>query len=491
MYFSGYYPLGLRSKDQGDQGAAVVVPDSIGPEGEEVTTGYREENQWGLYQTCDKVRESQRKKRSGEEGDEEQQEEQGMMRNPQKVVDGLMEVRSELDIVMDIVQVAEEQQFLSLTHIPHTVDARVAARQDMVRQGIKRQQLKAIAQRLQEASGELQKSYMDMRFLDEVKELRKRWLVKEYRVAGGNVLKEDCVCVDISFSVEREDESMVGDRDSLGKHKFVIAAGQDGEACALLPHVQEDEKENVVVVGWQQIDKALRRLQMRRAWKYIYVRLESESERLSQSLGIHPEVHAAVMRLAARSSMGDDCPVDMEPDGYHAVSGYKDVYDFSMTDLCASLFKQNALSMLAEAITWHRVPLIVRQATPTRPKSFLENMCIWITNVSLWYDVSNRVASAGNSSATLENFVHRLSSLSKGICASVMLYSGSDQESLVGSIQVNDDGSMVWEAAMDHGKSITGMHSGMNMGRLEVTHVVREVIKDGPCRIEVEYAEES
>lgn len=486
MSFSGYYPLGLRSKDQE---AAVVVPDSIGPEGEEVTTGYREENQWGLYQTCDKVRESHRKKRLGDEEQEQEEEEQGMMRNPQKVIDGLMEVRSELDIVMDIVQVAEEQQFLSLTHIPHTVDARVAARQDMVRQGLKRQQLKAIAQRLQEASGELKKSYMDMRFLDEVRELRKRWLVKEYRVAGGNVLKEDCVCVDISFSVEREDESMVGDRDSLGKHKFVIAAGQDGEACALLPHVQEDEKENVVVVGWQQIDKALRRLQMRRAWKYINARLESESERLSQSLGIHPEVHAAVMRLAAQSSM-DDCPMDMEPDGYHAVSGYKDVQEFSMTDLCASLFKEKALSMLAEAITWHRVPLIVRQATPTKPKSFLEDMCIWITNVSLWHDVSNRVAAAGNPSATLDDFVHRLSSLSKGIRASVMLYSGSDSESLVGSIQMKENGAMVWEPAMDHDKSITGMHSGMNMGRLEVTHIVREVIKDGPCRIQINYGDE-
>eukprot|EP00889_Picochlorum_renovo_P007658 jgi/Picre1/34688/NNA_002156.t1 len=179
MSFSGYYPLGLRSKDQE---AAVVVPDSIGPEGEEVTTGYREENQWVLYQTCDKIRECHRKKRLGEE--EQEEEEQGMMRNPQKVIDGLMEVRSELDIVMDIVQVAEEQQFLSLTHIPHTVDARVAARQDMVRQGLKRQQLKAIAHRLQDASGELKKSYMDMRFLDEVRELRKRWLVKEYRVLG-------------------------------------------------------------------------------------------------------------------------------------------------------------------------------------------------------------------------------------------------------------------------------------------------------------------
>lgn len=483
MSFSGYYPLGLRLKDQE---AAVVVPDSISPEGEEVTTGLREENQWDLYQACDKVREGSRKKRAGEEeenGEDNDEEEQGMMRNPQKVIDGLLEVRAELDIVMDIVQVAEEQQFLSLTHIPHTVDARAAVRQDMVRQGLKRQQLKSIAHRLQEASGELQSTYMNIKFLEEVRELRRRWLVKEYRVAGGSVLKEDCVRVDISFSVETEEESLVSDRDSLGKYKFVIAAGQDGEACALLPHVQEDE--TVVVVGWQQIDKALRRLQTRRAWKYINARLESESERLSQSLGIHPEVHAAVMRLA-RSSVGDS-PMDMEADRHHAVSGYKDVHEFSMTDLCASLFKQKALSMLAEAITWHRVPLIVRRATPTSPKSFLEHACMWIKNVSLWYDVSTQLTAAGNPSATLDDFIRRLSSQSMGIYASVMLYRGSEPESLVGSILIEENGSMMWESAIDDDS--TGLHSGMNMGRLEVMHIVREVVsKDSSNpRIEVEY----
>jgi hypothetical protein len=417
-------------------------------------TSRTEDALWCIYKSCEKIRLSQEdaggkakklKAQEGASGSPERPESDARLA---RVIQALVDARSELDVTVDVVNVlADQQQFLSLTHIPRSArQSQLSARRDcLIAQAMKRNQIRAIAQRIRSGCDKLSQTFCsDTRFLMDVVELKKRWPVQEYeRVATfpGTFQHEDCVTIDISFFMEEELYWMRNRRFRLGKHRFVVTSdGSTGEASALLPDPVKPGREKIAV-GWEAIDNILRLLQNIRAWKYLSISLHAEAEQMlsvdSYRGAIHPGVCNAVVALADKQdalvSRGDGIH-HHEPSATCMM--YVDV--FSGTELCSTCFRKKAALLLARSLTWARVPRMVRLTSKTDYSTNLEQLCLWMKVAAMWYDIASLVPSHKES---LLGYIQALSERLDFVPAMIDVIASGD---VIGSFSVESYWTVVW-----------------------------------------------
>ena len=453
--FSAYYEFERVLTSQ-DTILMSTLPDSVKPDGEEVVEDGVMDARWNLYRSCEYLREKG-KKQSNEEGSEKE--------DPNEQIDGvlqsLVDARSELDVVRDVITVLEDQQqFLSMMHIPHSAVQHAAKRDGLIRQGRKKAQMHSIARRLRSGVDTLRQKFCDnVQFFEDVTYLKKRWLVRECERVGHS-FGEDCVLIDISMGVEDDFEWLRDAKKSLGKHKFVLSSSDDtGEVCGLFQDPESDTGEEKVVVGREEIDRILKRLQHMRSWTLICRVLEAESEDLSnlESLRgiIHPDVQRAVMALAHRMlpKHGTVDEQDMCSDPH-----MKYVSDFYQSDICASLFEKKALLTLQNAMAWHHVPVIIQQTTTTQKLTFLEQLCKWMLSASMWYDAARLISGRDCMSSPLIDYIRV--SAERVTCLPATMHVLTGENTPLASVVIQEDYSMSW--AGDHSR----------VGRLQVRQLL-------------------
>ncbi len=477
--FSIYYAFekGARSSSGDDEKDMVPssLPYSVEPDGREVVGDYAMDARWNLYQSCERMREKNqaRNKRTAGERDAE---EDGQREQITMVIQSLVDARSELDVIRDVISVLEDQQqFLSIMHIPHSAVQHAAKREGLIRQGMKKAQMHSIANRLRSGAHVLRQTFcVDTQFFKDVEYLKKRWLVRECERVG-HVFGEDCVMIDISMGVEDAFEWLRDAKKSLGKYTFLLSRSDDtGEVFGLFPESPAGEEK--VVVGREQIDAILKTLRDMRAWTFICRVLDAESEDLSniQSLRgiIHPGVQDAVMALAHKMlpQQHDTPEVGMCPDPH-----MKYVSDFYETEICPSLFQKKAMLTLKNAMSWHLVPEIIRQTTRTRNKTFLEQLCFWMSSASMWYDAARLTVSSKEDfmSSPLLEYI-RLSA-ERVTCLPATIHIQTGEDSLVESVVIGEDYSMSLARDQSH------------LGRLQILQLIEKHSTNDSFNISIHY----
>ena len=465
---------------------------------------------WCIYKSCEKIRLSQEdgegtakrlKAQEGASGEQQQECDSSPERAESdarlaRVIQTLVDARSELDVTVDVVNVlADQQQFLSLTHIPRSAkQSQLSARRDfLIAQGMKRDQIRTIARRIRSGCDKLRQDFcLEARFFMDVLELRKRWPVQEYeRVAmlPGTFHHEDCVTIDISFCFEEGLYWTRNRRSLLGKHRFVVTNdGNTGEACALLPDPENPGREKIAV-GWEAIDGTLRILQNMRAWKYLSMSLHAEAEQMltldSYQGAIHPEVCSAVIALADKQ----DTLVSRRKgkDHYGPPASrmlYVDV--FSGTELCSTLFRKKATMLLAQSLTWARVPRMIRLTSETDRSSNLEQLCVWMKVAAMWYDIASLVPSHR------ESFLEYIQALSERLdfvpaTIDIMVPGG-----LVGSFCVESYSTVVWKPSGHPALPVSckqelDQYSGPGLGHLQLREMFELISKDEDAFINMRF----
>lgn len=345
----------------------------------------------------DGVQETVRSTGEGEKAEDE------VVVDPVRVIAELVEAKSELDVITDLVNIVEQQQFLGLTHVPRT-GQQVSSQSDFERKvsvvnGLEK--LRRISNRLSKGVELLRgKEARRERFLEEVGALREQWRVLEYRGAGGR-LDSNSFTIDISFNMEKGSE----EKRILGNYVYVISPDEEGQACALL--VDEQHAEETVVSGWLEINRALKRLQKIRAWRYIHRKLIEEIE-FNELGGSDRDVIAqrALMHMSSAALYAADPSPKIHSSSFAYHPDKIDLHDYSRREKydllngndvaffvshfsrCQCLFEHNALLFLASEMEWAKVPQLVRMTTPSKPPSLLSKMISWLRNASLCYTIA-------------------------------------------------------------------------------------------------------
>lgn len=458
--FSVYYGFDANNKDVlhvgTDHGGIIPssLPDSVEPQGGEVVGDYTTDARWHLYWSCQSIREEEERRKRLKVDSEQGEEGNHSHEQLEEVVQSLIDARSELDVIRDVVTVLEDQQqFLAMMHIPHSAVQHTAKRDGLIRQGIKKAQMHSIAQRLRSGANTLKQKYCErLRFFEDVEYLKKRWLVRECEMVG-NVFGEDCVMIDISMPVEDDFDWLRHTKKSLGKYLFIVSSSDDeiGEACGLLQDPESSTGEENVVVGREEIDRVLQKLKDMRAWKLICRVLDVESDDLSnrESLRgiIHPDVQSAVMVLAH----------SMLPGQQHAAGQQQDicsdphmqyVADFYATEMCPILFQKKALLTLENAMAWHHVPDIICETTTTTRKTFLEQLCDWMKSSSMWHDAAVLTSGKDAMSSPLIEYI-RLSA-ERVTCLPATIHVLSREKRELGSFVIQGNYSISWVPTSSH-----------------------------------------
>lgn len=480
-----------------------TLPDSIEPQGSEVLGDRHMDSRWNLYQSCQSMREKHQKnmKRPKSSADMSEVEKEEQTEQVQGVIQSLVDARSELDVIRDVISVLEDQQqFLSMMHIPHSAVQHAAQRDSLIRQGLKKEQMHSISRRLRSVAGILKKRYCEtMAFFDDLEYLKKRWLVQECERVGTS-FEEDCAMVNISIPAEDDFDWLRHNKKSLGKHLFVLTSCDvTGELCALLCDPESPAGDEVVVVGREQIDSVLRRLWHARAWKFICRVLDVESEDLSnlESLRgiLHPDVQRTVILMAHSNVVHpyEDARTTIKKHQNDEICSdphMKYVAQFYETEMCALLFRNKALLMLENAMAWHHVPGIIRQATTTRRKTFLEQLCTWMKSASMWYEAAVLTLGKNASSSPLVEYIRASAKQVDCLPATIHLATETDTKKRLGSIVIQGDYSMRWVASPTENPEAAWNPASQDapMGRLQLRHMLESMLKTNTSLIiEVEY----
>ena len=91
---------------------------------------------------------------------------------------------------------------------------------------------------------------------------------------------------------------------------------------------------------------------------------------------------------------------------------------------------------LKNAMSWHLVPEIIRQTTRTRNKTFLEQLCFWMSSASMWYDAARLTVSSKEDfmSSPLLEYI-RLSA-ERVTCLPATIHIQTGEDSLVESVVI-------------------------------------------------------
>eukprot|EP00890_Picochlorum_soloecismus_P002623 jgi/Picsp_1/3361/NSC_06199-R1_---NA--- len=476
--FSGYYGIDR------DDGSFVH---RIAEDGkEDMGPSARERKRWAVYEVSDKAR--QLKDTTRGTGEEEATEIE-LVVDPERVIGELIEAKAELDVVVDLVNMVEQQQFFGLTHVPRT-GQQVSSQADFERKvsvvsGLEK--IRQTSSRLSKGVERLRgKETRRERFLEEVGKLREQWRVLEYRGAGGR-LDSNSFTIDISFNMEGgSDEKRI-----LGNYIFVISPDEEGHACALL--VDEQNADETVVNGWLAIGQALKRLQRIRAWRYIHKKLVEEIEfnelggSDSDAIGQRALMYMSSAALAAADpsqkihhqgfAYSED-KIDM--DDYRSrvqrdlLNGNDVAFFVSHFSRCQCLFEHNALVILASEMEWARVPQLVRMTTPSKPPSLLSKLITWLRNASLCYTIAYIVSGKEVESSPLVQHIARedaqtlLSLGDNGRGIKIILRESANQ-SIVGELVAQGE-TFSWQ----NGKILQN-YMNKTLGRVQVQTIMEQL----------------
>lgn len=419
-------------------------------------------------------------------GEEETTEDRSIA-DPARVIAELVEAKSELDVVVDLVNMVEQQQFLGVTHIPRT-GQQVSSQADFERKvsvvnGLER--VRRISDRLRKGVERLKENVTHReRFLEEVGKLREQWRVLEYRGAGGR-LDSNSFTIDISFNMEKGEE----EKNLLGNYVFVVSPDEEGHSCALLVDEQHEE---TVVHGWLAISQALKRLQKIRAWRYIHKNLVQEIQ-LNELGGSDSDVvgQRALMYMSSAALDAadplhkiyqefafDKAKIDFKDcnRAQHDLLNGNDVAFFvSHFSHCQCLFEHNALIFLASEMEWTRVPELVRMTTPSELPSLLSKLTTWLRNASLYYTIAHMLVSGKEmESSSIVQHIPRedaqtLLSCGGNGCRAKIIFRDSAHQHVVGELVVQGE-MFSWQNA-----NILQNYMNKTLGRIQVQDIIEQL----------------
>ena len=347
------------------------------------------------------------------------------------VIESLADARADLDVLIDIASLLGDEQHLGVAHVPQPVVAEVE-RQRTLQMLLKKRQLQDIATRLKAGAAVLRSKYCSEEdaFASDLSELQRRWPTYEYTPLGTAFI--DCALVSTRFALEDNWDWL--NPTSLGKHTFVIARDQNDDAAGACAVIQKQ-----LGGGWEAIDAELREIRSKRAWKLIQAALEEEAVAIDGMGG--GDVEGAVLALSRASSA---LPLDFVCRDERMLY----VENFCRTDLCRSLFRQRGMLVLRDAMTWHTIPMIIRQTTRTKHASFMEQLCKWLFFSAMWFDIAESLPENDPWKDMLLEYITKLGSSSRCVPAEIILgstqvsidegYSMSTSTSTIGRLQLKE-----------------------------------------------------
>jgi hypothetical protein len=431
--------------------------------------------------------------------EEEETTKDGLIVDPARVIAELIEAKSELDVVVDLVNMVEQQQFLGVTHIPRT-GQQVSSQANFERKvsvvnGLEK--VRRISDRLNKGVERLKEHVAHReRFLEEMGKLREQWRVLEYRGAGGR-LDSNSFTIDISFDIEKSEE----EKNILGTYVCVVSPDEEGHSCALLVDEQHEE---TVVYGWLAISQALKRLQKIRAWRYIHKNLVEEIH-LNELGSSDSDVvgHRAVMYMSSAALAAADPLHKIHHQDFAFDKGKIDFKDYNRVqhDLlngndvaffvshfshCQCLFEHNALVFLASEIEWTRVPELVRMTTPSKVPSLLSKLTSWLRNASLYYTIAYILVSGKETESS--SIVQRIAMEDAQILLSCggngrrakIIFRDSARQHVVGELVVQGE-IFSWQNA-----KILQNYMNKTLGRIQIQDIIEELAEKS-IQIELNY----
>jgi hypothetical protein len=340
------------------------------------------------------------------------------------VIDQLSAARGELDVILDLITAVEQQQFMSLAHVPRARDPAATARNAALRLARRRAQLRAAADRLRAgtAAAAAQSRVAD-RFLSDVAALRARWrLGRRPATAGGAFF------VDLALPLPR-DLLVVAELQRPEQTQVNIVPSAEGEAClvvaaatAVSAAAPAAPAAVEVIKGPAAIDAELERRQMAHAWRVIEGLVAAEAAAQGRRDGSGSAAAAAseaVRRMAAAAaakasaSSTDDMDVDGAGDtlqpGPPLVSGAggglaaADLAAFCVAPGCQEQFEARALRLLAVLCRSARTPTLIKEAqsgfggdsSGGGSKGVLEQLVAWLRHAALCRAVETTLAQQG------------------------------------------------------------------------------------------------
>jgi hypothetical protein len=235
-------------------------------------------------------------------------------RTPQLVIDKLFQARGELDVIYDLIIAVEQQQFVSLSHVPVAKNPARVLQQAALNLARRKEQLRCTSERIRTGtSAAREQAQIADRFLQDLSVIRKQWrLCRRMSSSGGNVIGS--FYVDLSLPIEKRrgkyiEESSTSNRGSVMANIEVnIVQSAEGEACVAAEETTagKNAKRSVavhplpvkVIKGPESISEELQRRFNLHSWQIIEKLISQEAKR-SSNTGAAAAVVVAILKMAA------------------------------------------------------------------------------------------------------------------------------------------------------------------------------------------------
>lgn len=241
-------------------------------------------------------------------------------RTPQPVINKLFAARGELDVIFDLIAAVEQQQFVSLSHVPTAKDPAAVAQQAALRLARRREQLRSTADRIRAGTAAIrEQAAIADRFLQDLKEIRKKgWRVcRRTSAAAQSGNATGSFYVDLSLPIEKTHQILLENRTNglsaastqvnivptaEGVACIVIVAagaanGDEGDVSTPAPAAAAAHPSPVKVIkGPQSISEELQRRHAYHSWQVIETLLSQEAKKSS---GVRDSNTAAAGAAAA------------------------------------------------------------------------------------------------------------------------------------------------------------------------------------------------
>jgi len=249
-------------------------------------------------------------------------------RTPQAVINKLLAARGELDVIIDLIAAIEQQQFVSLSHVPTTTkDPAAIAQHSVLRVARRREQIRSTSDRIRTgtAAAREQATRAD-RFLQDLKEIRQGWKLCRRSTAQG-ASAAGSFYVDLSLPIEKT-RQIVSKNNSRGglsaaSRQVNIVPSAEGVACivvvdahdvddastaatAVAPATTAHPSSVKVIKGPQSISEELERRHAYHSWQVLEALLLQEAKEKSSGDMMNKNTAAAaaaavdaILRMAA------------------------------------------------------------------------------------------------------------------------------------------------------------------------------------------------
>lgn len=431
-------------------------------------------------------------------------------RTPQKVLDQLMSARGELDVILDLIASVEQQQFVSLAHIPRQREPAAIAQQTTLRLARRRVQLKSTAERLRTGTEAIrsQSTVTDL-FLKDLMEIRREWkLSRRSANMGGTFF------VDISLALPSSSCSNTaipwGDLQRPEDTQMNIVPSAEGTACMVVSgQLVSGTEAPVVIKGPAAITTELRKRQLLHSWRLIGRIVGAEAQQATAtSEGSDAATIKAVQHMATRAAneaagavtgatsteaqllLKEETSADINlaasssgAQGEGVGLAAQDLARYRATASCQFQFESRALRCLASLCQAARTPALIQQTRATEESnnaglhnpSMLQQLTSWLRHAALCHAVDTSLAQQQ------ERLQQQTAGTQTAIAVAYNAPHLSDSEGArVWAVAVNsrpegmllaEQGALRWE-----GEALPGQVGGSQMGRRQLDTLLDKVI---------------